>query len=73
VLDAAGGKPVTFRTLDIGGDKVLPYFEAAEGGKPGARLARDPLALDRPGLLRTQLRALLKAAAGANCASCCRW
>jgi phosphotransferase system enzyme I (PtsP) len=37
------GKPVTFRTIDIGGDKVLPYFKnAATGGEPGARLARDP-------------------------------
>ena len=29
VLDAARGKPVTFRTIDIGGDKVLPYFKSA--------------------------------------------
>ena len=43
VLDAARGKPVTFRTLDIGGDKVLPYFKGAvAGGEPGARLAGDP-------------------------------
>ena len=42
VLDAAGDKPVTFRTLDIGGDKVLPYMRSRRGGEPGARLARDP-------------------------------
>ena len=42
VLDAAGDKPVTFRTLDIGGDKVLPYMRHERGGEPGARLARDP-------------------------------
>ena len=42
VLDAAGDRPVTFRTLDIGGDKVLPYMRAERGGKSGARLARDP-------------------------------
>ena len=43
VLDAARGKPVTFRTIDIGGDKVLPYFKnATHRGKPGARLAGDP-------------------------------
>ena len=43
VLDAARGKPVTFRTIDIGGDKVLPYFKsAAQRGEPGAGLAGDP-------------------------------
>ncbi|WP_157018849.1 phosphoenolpyruvate--protein phosphotransferase [Mesorhizobium xinjiangense] len=63
VLDAADGKPVTFRTIDIGGDKVLPYFRGAEKEENpalGWRALR--LTLDRPGLLRTQVRALLKAA-----------
>jgi phosphotransferase system enzyme I (PtsP) len=65
VLDAAGGGPVTFRTIDIGGDKVLPYFKGAgqeENPALGWRAVR--LTLDRPGLLRTQMRALLKAAGG---------
>ena len=65
VLDAAGEKPVTFRTIDIGGDKVLPYFKGAgqeENPALGWRAVR--LTLDRPGLLRTQMRALLKAAGG---------
>ena len=65
VLDAARGKPVTFRTIDIGGDKVLPYFKGAlqeENPALGWRAIR--LTLDRPGLLRTQIRALLKAAGG---------
>ncbi|MFC6488288.1 phosphoenolpyruvate--protein phosphotransferase [Nitratireductor sp. GCM10026969] len=65
VLDAASGKPVTFRTVDIGGDKVLPYFKGAqheENPALGWRAIR--LTLDRPGLLRTQIRALLKAAGG---------
>jgi phosphotransferase system, enzyme I, PtsP len=65
VLDAAGDKPVTFRTLDIGGDKVLPYMETTEREENpalGRRAVR--LGLDRPGLLRLQLRALLAAAAG---------
>jgi phosphotransferase system enzyme I (PtsP) len=63
VLDAADGKPVTFRTLDIGGDKVLPYMrsEAEENPALGWRAIR--LGLDRPALLRIQLRALLHAAA----------
>lgn len=65
VLDAAGDRPVTFRTLDIGGDKVLPYFRnAADEENPALGWRAVRLALDRPGLLRTQMRALLKAAAG---------
>jgi phosphotransferase system, enzyme I, PtsP len=64
VLDAAGGKPVTFRTLDVGGDKILPYMrhEAEENPALGWRAIR--LGLDRPGLMRSQIRALLQAAAG---------
>jgi phosphotransferase system enzyme I (PtsP) len=65
VLDAARGKPVTFRTIDIGGDKVLPYFKGSiqeENPALGWRAIR--LTLDRPGLLRTQIRALLKACGG---------
>jgi phosphotransferase system enzyme I (PtsP) len=62
VLDAADGKPVTFRTLDIGGDKVLPYMRNIEEENPALGWRAIRLGLDRPGLLRTQLRALLRAA-----------
>ena len=65
VMQAAAGKPVTFRTLDIGGDKVLPYFKGAvqeENPALGWRAIR--LTLDRPALLRTQVRALLRASGG---------
>jgi phosphotransferase system enzyme I (PtsP) len=62
VLDAAGDKPVTFRTLDIGGDKVLPYMRSVEEENPALGWRAIRLGLDRPGLLRTQLRALLRAA-----------
>jgi phosphotransferase system enzyme I (PtsP) len=65
ILDAARGLPVTFRTLDIGGDKVLPYFNSEtqeENPALGWRAIR--LTLDRPGLFRTQIRALLRAAGG---------
>ena len=65
VLRVAAGKPVTFRTIDIGGDKVLPYFKDAvpeENPALGWRAIR--LTLDRPALLRTQVRALLRAAGG---------
>ncbi|MEJ6789718.1 phosphoenolpyruvate--protein phosphotransferase [Brevundimonas sp. BR2-1] len=64
VLDAAGDRPVTFRTLDIGGDKVLPYLETEREENPALGRRAIRLGLDRPGLLRLQLRALLAAAAG---------
>ncbi|WP_112811747.1 phosphoenolpyruvate--protein phosphotransferase [Ensifer sp.] len=64
VLKQTGNKPVTFRTLDIGGDKVVPYFRAAEEENPALGWRAIRLSLDRPGLLRTQLRAMLRAAAG---------
>jgi phosphotransferase system enzyme I (PtsP) len=64
VLDAAGGKPVTFRTLDIGGDKVLPYMQSVEEENPALGWRAIRLGLDRPGLMRSQLRALLKASGG---------
>jgi phosphotransferase system enzyme I (PtsP) len=64
VLDAANDKPVTFRTLDIGGDKVLPYMRNIEEENPALGWRAIRLGLDRPALLRTQLRALLRAAGG---------
>ncbi len=64
VLDAAGDRPVTFRTLDIGGDKVLPYLETEREENPALGRRAIRLGLDRPALLRLQLRALLTAAAG---------
>jgi phosphotransferase system enzyme I (PtsP) len=64
VLEAANGKTVTFRSLDVGGDKVLPYLrsQAEENPAMGWRAIR--LGLDRPALLKTQVRARLKATAG---------
>jgi phosphotransferase system enzyme I (PtsP) len=64
VLDAAGNLPVTFRTLDIGGDKVLPYLRNIEEENPALGWRAIRLGLDRPGLLRSQVRALLRAAGG---------
>jgi len=66
VLDAAGNKPVTFRTLDIGGDKVLPYMRNVEEENPALGWRAIRLGLDRPALLRSQVRALLRAAGGRN-------
>jgi phosphotransferase system enzyme I (PtsP) len=64
VLDAARERPVTFRSLDIGGDKILPYLRAVEEENPAMGWRAIRLGLDRPALLRTQIRALLHAAAG---------
>ncbi|MDR6101166.1 phosphotransferase system enzyme I (PtsP) [Agrobacterium larrymoorei] len=66
VLRQAKGKPVTFRTLDIGGDKVVSYMRGQEEENPALGWRAIRLSLDRPGLLRTQMRALLRAASGAE-------
>ena len=58
------GKPITFRTLDIGSDKVLPYMTQAEEENPALGWRAIRISLDRPALLRMQLRALLRAGAG---------
>jgi len=64
VLDGAGDLPVTFRTLDLGGDKVLPYLEAEREDNPALGWRAVRMGLDRPALLRLQLRALISAARG---------
>jgi len=64
VLEAAGDLPVTFRTLDLGGDKVLPYMEAEREDNPALGWRAIRMGLDRPALLRLQLRALIAAARG---------
>jgi phosphotransferase system enzyme I (PtsP) len=64
ILDAAGERPVVFRSLDVGGDKVLPYFRAGAEENPAIGWRAIRMALDRPALFRTQIRALLRAAHG---------
>ncbi|MBL8773277.1 MAG: phosphoenolpyruvate--protein phosphotransferase [Phenylobacterium sp.] len=64
VMDAAGDRPVTFRTLDLGGDKVLPYMEAEREENPALGWRAVRMGLDRPALLRIQIRALINAARG---------
>ncbi len=64
VLDAVRDRPVTFRTLDIGGDKVLPYMASLDEENPALGWRAIRIGLDRPGLLRSQIRALLRAGAG---------
>jgi phosphotransferase system enzyme I (PtsP) len=64
VFTAADGMPITFRTLDIGGDKILPYMQSVEEENPALGWRAIRIGLDRPALLRAQVRALLKAASG---------
>ena len=63
-IAAAAGKPVVFRALDIGGDKVLPYLRQVKEENPAIGWRAVRMSLDRKGLLRTQLRALFKATVG---------
>jgi phosphotransferase system enzyme I (PtsP) len=60
----SAGRPIVFRLLDIGGDKVIPYLRIAAEENPAMGFRSLRLALERPGLLRTQVRALLTAADG---------
>ncbi|HEY1259714.1 MAG TPA: phosphoenolpyruvate--protein phosphotransferase, partial [Stellaceae bacterium] len=64
VFKQAGGRPVVFRTLDIGGDKVLPYLAHADEDNPAMGWRAIRIGLDRPAMLRQQLRSLVRAAQG---------
>lgn len=64
VLDAAKGRRVAFRTLDIGSDKVLPYMKPNDEPNPAMGWRAIRVGLDKPGVLRMQLQALIRAAAG---------
>ena len=64
VIDAVKDRPVTFRTLDIGGDKILPYMTELDEQNPALGWRAIRIGLDRPALLRSQVRALLRAGAG---------
>lgn len=64
VMEAAGGKPVVFRALDIGGDKFLPYMRMEREENPALGWRTIRMASERPAILRVQLRAFLLAAAG---------
>jgi phosphotransferase system enzyme I (PtsP) len=64
VLDAAGGKRVVFRTLDIGSDKVLPYMKPNDEPNPAMGWRAIRVGLDKPGVMRMQLQALIRAVNG---------
>src|SRR3546814_8473616 len=79
ILDAAAGKPVVFRTLDVGGDKLLPYWRGGNEDNPAMGWRAIRIGLDRPALLRRQLRPRLHDAArsearrvGNECGRTCR-
>lgn len=64
VLDASEGRKVIFRTLDIGSDKVLPYMKREEEPNPALGWRAIRVGLDKSGVMRMQLQALIRAAAG---------
>jgi len=66
VLEKMEGKPVVVRTLDIGGDKELPYLDLPKEMNPFLGFRAIRLCLDRQDIFRTQLRALLRASAHGN-------
>ncbi|TQV73375.1 phosphoenolpyruvate--protein phosphotransferase [Denitrobaculum tricleocarpae] len=64
IVEQAEGKPVVFRTLDVGGDKVLPYWQGEVDENPAMGWRAIRIGLDRPAVLRQQIRALLRASEG---------
>jgi phosphotransferase system enzyme I (PtsP) len=64
ILAYASGKPVVFRTLDVGGDKVMPFWDHGRDENPAMGWRAIRVSIDRPAVLRQQLRALIQAAAG---------
>ena len=64
VMDAAKDQRVVFRTLDIGSDKVLPYMKATDEPNPAMGWRAIRVGLDKPGVMRMQLQALIRAARG---------
>ena len=63
ILDQAAGRPVVFRTLDVGSDKLLPYWQNGGEDNPAMGWRSIRITLDRPAVLRHQLRALIAASA----------
>jgi phosphotransferase system enzyme I (PtsP) len=66
VLDQMAGRSVVFRTLDIGGDKPLPYFTAPQEENPALGWRAVRIGMDRPAVLRTQFRAFIRGSKGRN-------
>ncbi|MCX8093794.1 MAG: phosphoenolpyruvate--protein phosphotransferase [Candidatus Goldbacteria bacterium] len=66
IVEKMAPKPVTIRTLDIGGDKFLPYFKISPEQNPFLGLRSIRLSLSNPSIFKTQLRAILRASAFGN-------
>ena len=66
IIEQAKGKPVVFRTLDIGADKILPYLRQPKEENPAMGWRSIRMSLERPALLRLQIRAMLMAGAGCD-------
>ncbi len=64
VMDSVGSRDVVFRTIDVGGDKVLPFMRLAPEENPAMGWRATRMVLDRPALVKVQMRALLRAAGG---------
>ncbi len=63
-MDNAHGKPVTFRTLDIGSDKVASYMNPMDEPNPAMGWRAIRLGLDKQGVMKMQLQALIRGAKG---------
>ncbi len=64
VMDSAQGRPVTFRTVDIGSDKILPYLNASDEPNPAMGWRAIRISLERKGVMRMQIQAFIRAAKG---------
>ena len=64
IMDSALDRPVTFRTVDIGSDKILPYMNASDEPNPAMGWRAIRISLERKGVMRMQLQALIRAAKG---------
>ena len=64
VIDSADGRPVIFRTLDVGSDKVVPYLNREEEPNPAMGWRATRILLDRTGLLKMQLQSIIRGAEG---------
>ena len=73
IVEEARGKPVVFRTLDVGGDKVLPYLRQPEEENPALGWRAIRLALDRPGCCARRCARCSGPRPGRSCGCCCRW
>ena len=62
ILDVADGKPVNFRTLDIGSDKILPYLKRIKEPNPALGWRALRVTLERRGIMRMQIQALIRGA-----------